>query len=82
MSSNQRDETGAQGTNDGVPAADGAAAAPPAPEDTTRLASTLVRYDGQPDRVTVYPPDASSIERMSKWITADAQACIDPAAMR
>jgi hypothetical protein len=82
MSSNRRNETGAQGTNDGGSPAGEAVAAPSAPEDSPRLASTLVRYDGQPDRVTVYPPDVSSIERMSMWVTADAETCIDLAAMR
>jgi hypothetical protein len=82
MSMNEQDETGEQPTNDGRAAAVGESAEEPAPEDPPQLASTLVRYDGQPDQVTVYPPDMSSVERMSTWITIDAEDCLEPTEMR
>jgi hypothetical protein len=40
------------------------------------LAAALVRYDGRPDRRTVYPPGLSSVARMSTWLTADADAFV------
>lgn len=82
MSMNEQDETGEQPTNDGHVAAVGESAEGTAPEDPPQLASTLVRYDGQPDQVTVYPPGTSSVERMSTWITIDADDCLEPTEMR
>ncbi|MFB6206274.1 MAG: hypothetical protein ABEJ05_07105 [Haloglomus sp.] len=72
MSTNHQNESGEQRTNDGSAAADAER-----PDGQPRLSSTLVRYDGEPDRVTVYPPDTSSIERMSRWITVDLDDCLD-----
>jgi hypothetical protein len=42
----------------------------------------VVRYRDGPDRLTVYPADASDIDRMSTWLTADADACPDLGEMR
>lgn len=41
------------------------------------LESSLVRYDGEPDRRTVYPPGLSSVARMSTWLSADSDAFVD-----
>jgi hypothetical protein len=41
------------------------------------LTAALVRYDGRPDRRTVYPPELSSVARMSTWLTANADAFVD-----
>jgi hypothetical protein len=46
------------------------------------LTATLVRYDGRPDRRTVYPPELSSVARMSTWLTADANVFVDLDAAR
>lgn len=46
------------------------------------LAATLVRYDGRPDRRTVYPPGLSGVARMSTWLTADADEFVDLDAAR
>jgi hypothetical protein len=54
----------------------------PAPEDVApdghaddgRLQSVLVTYEGAADRRTVYPPGASEVERLTHWLTADADA--------
>jgi hypothetical protein len=83
MSMNEPNETGEQWINDGSAASEaGDATGEPAPEELPQLASTLVRYDGEPDQVTVYPPGMSSIERMSTWITVDADDCLEPSEMR
>jgi hypothetical protein len=50
---------------------------PPDPATEAPLAATVVRYAGEPDRVTVYPPGASSVARMSTWLTADIDAFVD-----
>lgn len=79
MSIHDPEDTAGEDANDGGladgPETGGANAA-------ARLACTLVRYDGEPDRVTVYPPDASSVARMATWISADADACLDVDGMR
>jgi hypothetical protein len=41
------------------------------------LESSLVRYDGDPDRRTIYPPGLSSVARMSTWLSADSDAFVD-----
>jgi len=46
-------------------------------EGPITLESSLVRYDGKPDRRTIYPPGLSSVARMSTWLTADSDAFID-----
>ena len=79
MSIHDSENTDEAPANDGsVRGADGASE----PAARPRLASTLVQYAGEPDRVTMYPPGASHIERMSTWLTADADACLDPEGMR
>jgi hypothetical protein len=39
-----------------------------------RLRSVVVTYEGSADRRTLYPPDASEVERLTHWLTADAEA--------
>ncbi|MFC7165521.1 DUF7511 domain-containing protein [Halospeciosus flavus] len=46
------------------------------------LASTVVRYDGRPDRVTFHPDDPSPEERLTAWVSVDRDAVCDLAAMR
>lgn len=41
------------------------------------LRSVVVNYADEPDRRTVYPAGLSSVERMSTWFTADADAFVD-----
>ncbi|PSP55044.1 hypothetical protein BRC82_07475 [Halobacteriales archaeon QS_1_67_19] len=41
------------------------------------LRSVVVNYECRPDRRTVYPAGASGIERMSAWLTADANAFVE-----
>lgn len=41
------------------------------------LESSLVRYDGEPDRRTIYPPGLASVARMSTWLSADSDAFVD-----
>jgi hypothetical protein len=52
------------------------------PTDLAVLSATLVSYADRPDRQTVYPPTATSVARMSTWLTADADAFCDLASMR
>lgn len=79
MSIHEPEDTGEQGaSNDGVPGQRRGDER----DEPSRLACTLVRYDGEPDRVTVYPPDASSVDRMATWLSADADACLDVEQMR
>jgi hypothetical protein len=47
-----------------------------APERTFALDATLVRYDGRPDRCTVYSAEATRLERMVEWISADADTFV------
>jgi hypothetical protein len=81
MSMNEPDDTGAQRGND-TETGDSGAGTGGEPELSAGLSCTLVRYDGEPDRVTVYPADASGVERMATWLTADADACHDVDEMR
>ncbi|RMB23622.1 DUF7511 domain-containing protein [Haloplanus aerogenes] len=49
----------------------------PAVHDTNddgRLRSVVVTYEGTPDRQTLYPPEATETERLTHWLTADADA--------
>ncbi|WP_248897721.1 DUF7511 domain-containing protein [Haloplanus halobius] len=39
-----------------------------------RLRSVVVTYEGTPDRRTLYPPTATETERLTTWLTADADA--------
>lgn len=43
---------------------------PDADRPSIELDSVVVNYDDRPDRRTVYPAEASGIERMSAWLTA------------
>jgi hypothetical protein len=52
----------------GVPGVDG----PDIDDDSLR--SVVVAYEGSADRQTLYPADASEIERLTHWLTADADA--------
>lgn len=47
-----------------------------------RLRTRTVEYDGRPDRCTVYPADATGVERMSTWLSADADVFVSLAASR
>ena len=47
------------------------------PRRSITLRSSLVRYDDDSDRRTVYPPGLSSVARMSTWLTADDDAFVD-----
>ena len=42
------------------------------PEQEFELDSVLVQYDGRPDRCTIYSMEATRLERMVEWISADA----------
>lgn len=46
------------------------------------LHSVVVRYDGRPDRCTVYPRRDSCRERVSAWLSADFDAFVPLDAMR
>jgi hypothetical protein len=52
------------------------------PDAAPVLSSTVVGYRERPDRRTVYPPDLSSVARMSTWLTADDDAFVDLADAR
>jgi hypothetical protein len=47
------------------------------PRRPITLRSSLVRYDDDSDRRTVYPPGLSGVARMSTWLTADDDAFVD-----
>jgi hypothetical protein len=53
-----------------VPDGDGSTLA----RDGDRLTSVVVAYEGSADRQTLYPADATEIERLTHWLTADADA--------
>ncbi|WP_135824483.1 DUF7511 domain-containing protein [Halorussus ruber] len=55
---------------------------PRADRPSIELDSVVVNYDDRPDRRTIYPAEASGVERMSAWITADDDGFVDPDAMR
>ena len=40
------------------------------------LRSVVVAYEGSADRQTLYPADASEIERLTHWLSADADAFV------
>jgi hypothetical protein len=42
--------------------------------DDDCLHSVVVTYEGAADRQTLYPPAASDTERLTHWLTADADA--------
>lgn len=41
-----------------------------------RLCAVVVTYDGAADRRTLYPPEATETERLTHWLTADADAFV------
>jgi hypothetical protein len=43
-------------------------------DDDGRLHSVVVTYEGTPDRQTLYPPKATETERLTHWLSADADA--------
>jgi hypothetical protein len=40
----------------------------------SRLRSVVVTYEGTADRQTLYPPAATEVQRLTHWLTADADA--------
>ncbi|MFB6160971.1 MAG: hypothetical protein ABEJ61_07315 [Haloferacaceae archaeon] len=56
------------------PTRSGPEAVPPAASGL--LAAVVVEYEGTADRRTVYPPDASEDERLTRWISADDDAFV------
>ena len=49
---------------------------------TYELHSVVVRYEGRPDRCTVYPRRDSCRERVTAWLSADFDAFVCLDAMR
>jgi hypothetical protein len=47
------------------------------PRRPVTLQSRRVRYEGRPDRVTVFPPGLSDDARMTTWLSADSGAVVD-----
>lgn len=56
--------------------------APPERERPARLELSVVRYEGRPDRGTVHPADATGVELMATWLSADLSAFADLGAWR
>jgi len=46
------------------------------------LSLTVVRYEDEPDRCTIYPPSATGDARLSTWLSADYEAVVDLATMQ
>jgi hypothetical protein len=61
--------TSASDDTDGVPDTAATAAI-----DDGRLRSVVVTYEGAADRQTLYPPAADETDRLTHWLTADADA--------
>jgi hypothetical protein len=52
-------------------------AAPPADAaDGAPLRAVVVRYEASPDRRTLYPAGATETERLTRWLSADADAFV------
>jgi len=62
------------------PGADGPITTPAA--RTSALVAVVVRQDRGPDRCTVYPADAAEATRLTTWVSVNADALCDLAAMR
>ncbi|SIR53575.1 hypothetical protein SAMN05421858_2696 [Haladaptatus litoreus] len=45
-------------------------------EESFELSSVVVEYDGKPNRCTIYPNEATRLQRMASWITADADTFV------
>jgi len=41
------------------------------------LVSVVVEHENRADRCTFYHPDATGVDRMSNWITADVETVVD-----
>jgi hypothetical protein len=41
------------------------------------LVSVVVEDDDAPDRCTIYHPESSGIDRMSRWITTETDLLVD-----
>ncbi|WP_135821500.1 DUF7511 domain-containing protein [Halostella litorea] len=46
------------------------------------LHAVTVENDGRPDECTLYPRGSTGIDRMSRWITVEADAVVDLDAVR
>lgn len=68
MSAGPDRPTGGDPTPD--PDADSGAPAP------TALRAAVVRYDGEPDRCTVFPADADDAAVVTHWLSADADSFV------
>lgn len=57
---------------------------PPAdvPPGDVGLRSVVVHYDEGPDRCTVYPDGVPDQARLTRWLSADADAFVDLGARR
>lgn len=44
--------------------------------DDYELVSVVVEYDERPDQCTIYHPDSNGIDRMSSWISTDADSLV------
>ncbi|ELY82645.1 DUF7511 domain-containing protein [Natrinema gari] len=45
--------------------------------DETDLESIVVRYEDRPDRWTITPRECPESDRMTTWLSVDAQAIVD-----
>jgi hypothetical protein len=48
----------------------------------TGLVHQVDRRSSGPDRVTVFPVDATDDERLSAWVTVDVDSVVDPVCFR
>lgn len=49
----------------------------PSHRDRHDLCAEIVEYPDSPDRVTVYPPGLTGVDRMSTWLSADRSLLVD-----
>lgn len=49
----------------------------PSRTDSRDLHAEIVEYPDSPDRVTVYPPGLTGVDRMSTWLSADRSLLVD-----
>ncbi|WP_227352903.1 DUF7511 domain-containing protein [Haladaptatus salinisoli] len=49
---------------------------PSATPSRFELSAVVVGYDDRPDRCTIFPTEATRLQRMARWITADADAFV------
>jgi hypothetical protein len=63
---------------DDAPLPDSGAGEPALHQETAPdLRLRVVTHTDEPDQGTVHPPDATGIDRMETWITADLSAFVD-----